>query len=93
MSEDEILVQLTSLHAEMLTAIGALRDRIEAIDAKQGQLLEEAVRTRSDVMARIDRVQDSITQLRNEMVVNFGSAELPSWVIRNHGSSPVRSEN
>ena len=45
------------------------------IVALVGRVQAEATRTRSDIMARMDRLQDAITAIRDDIAVNFGTPD------------------
>lgn len=46
----------------------AATERLDRLEASQNKL-------RADVMERIDRVQNAVTQLRDDHVVNFGASD------------------
>jgi chromosome segregation ATPase len=60
--------EVGTLRSDVTTEIGALRSEI-------GTLRSEHVETRTAIMGRVDRVQESVEQLRNEMKVNWATAD------------------
>ncbi len=75
--------------------IEALGGRVEALDAKveaQGRQVGSAIaslrsdldKAKFDLMARIDRVQDTVTAMRDDITVNFGRSDQAEMVIGAH---------
>ena len=54
--------------ASLREDLASLRTDMSRLDAKQTSL-------RVDIMARMDRLQNSLTGIRNDISVNFGSAD------------------
>lgn len=54
--------------ADILAALGRLEAGQERLEGALGQL-------RAVVMERIDRLQDSMTAIRDDIAVNFGTAD------------------
>ncbi len=65
--------------AAMETRIAAIETRMDAQDETLGRfradLVDELGRTRSVLMARMDRLQDALVSQHEADVVNFGAAE------------------
>jgi len=65
--------------AAMETRIAAMETRMDAQDETLGRfradLVDELGRTRSVLMARMDRLQDALVSQHEADVVNFGAAE------------------
>ena len=64
MSDDRILAELA-----------AMRGELTELKSGQASILAEQNRTRGDVMARIDRLADQVSALREDAAVAFGAAE------------------
>ena len=81
MSEDQVahvLAALDRLEAGQ-TQLGAHLDRLEAGQTQLGAHLDRLeagqVQLRVDIMARIDRVQDTLTAVRDDITVVMGRAD------------------
>jgi len=76
--ETRIAAVETSI-AAMETRIAAIETRMDAQDETLGRfradLVDELGRTRSVLMARMDRLQDALVSQHEADVVNFGAAE------------------
>ena len=59
----------------ILTAIEALVGRLDQMDGRLDRLEAGQNKLRADVMERIDRVQNAVTQLRDDYAVNFGASD------------------
>jgi chromosome segregation ATPase len=55
--------------------IGGIRGEIDGIRVRMDGLQGEVNRMRSDIMERIDRVQYTLDQTRDEIVVNFANTD------------------
>ena len=74
----------TLLHAihEIKGSVGGLRQDFGGLRQDFDGLRQEQTRTRVDVMARIGRLQDEVTTLRDEAFVTFARAERVERVTR-----------
>ncbi len=76
--QDAVAAVETSI-AAMETRIAAIETRMDAQDETLGRfradLVDELGRTRSVLMARMDRLQDALVSQHEADVVNFGAAE------------------
>jgi flagellar hook-associated protein FlgK len=48
---------------------------LERLVQGQAKLDSDVTRLRSDLMARMDRIQNAITAIRDDIAVNFGTAD------------------
>ena len=75
----EVVAEIGTLRSEVVAEIGTLRSEVVAeigrLWGEIGALRSENVATRTAIMDRIDRVQDAVEQLRNEMKVNWATAD------------------
>ncbi len=73
MSDDPILAALARLE----TGQAAMAARLGRLEAGIGTLATrtELGETRAAIMERIDRVQDSLTAIRDDIAVNMGTAD------------------
>jgi hypothetical protein len=55
-----------------MAAVLAVLDRLEK---GQAATREDMKKLRSDLMSRMDRLQDGLTAIRDDIAVNFGTAE------------------
>ena len=71
-----------------------LESRIEVglarLEARQTQLEISLIAVRTDVMGRMDRLQDTVKSMRDDIIVNFGRADRVSLVAAS-ASSEVRA--
>lgn len=65
---DPVLAALARLEAGQ----EALADRLDRMQQRQGT---DLAAHRTDLMARLDRLQDSITAIRDDITVNMGAAD------------------
>lgn len=65
MSEDRILAELSAIRTEL----SAVRTEVNQLRAGQDRL-------RVEVMARIDRLQDVVGQVRDDMSVNYSAWQI-----------------
>ncbi|QYU66334.1 DUF1664 domain-containing protein [Leptolyngbya sp. 15MV] len=83
-----------ALRAEMATRanMDALRADMDALRAEMGNLATHAeldqlnaalVRARAEIMARIDRLQEALTQQQDESVVNYAASNRAEEMIKN----------
>jgi|SRR6185437_12717944 len=63
------------VNARILSALDSLRAGQAKLEAGLAMLEEGQARLRLDLMARIDRLQDTLTAEQEANVVNFGAAE------------------
>jgi hypothetical protein len=61
--------------ASLRTDMVSLRADIASLQAGVGSLREDTNGLRIDIMGRMDRLQDTLTIQRDELVVNYGAAE------------------
>jgi len=71
--------ELTGLHEEQV-----------GFRKEQAKLLEEYTCLRTDLMARLDRLPDSLTLARDDIVVNFGASDRIENIARS-ASNEVRA--
>lgn len=69
---DGVRTELGTRIGSVETTLGA---RIDAVGATTTRLEARLDRVRGDVMDRIDRLQDGLTQLTEGMIVDLGAAE------------------
>jgi methyl-accepting chemotaxis protein len=62
------ITQLTDVTVNLVRDVKALRDG-------QAELQESLGRARVDLMERMDRMQDAVTGIRDDISVNFGASE------------------
>jgi predicted nuclease with TOPRIM domain len=55
--------------------LGHLDDRLGHLDGRLGHLEQGVDRLRIDLMARMDRLQDGLASVRNDVIVNYGNTE------------------
>jgi chromosome segregation ATPase len=55
--------------------IDQLDQRIDKIEQRGEDTYRELIKTRSDIMARIDRLQDDVTSMRDDLWVTFNRAD------------------
>ena len=55
--------------------LGGVEQGQRDLVALVGRVQAEATRNRSDIMARMDRFQDAVTAIRDDIAVNFGTAD------------------
>lgn len=70
--------EITGLHTEITglrADVADLRIRIDRLEADVASVKADAHATRSAIMDRIDRLQNTIDQLRSEMTVNWAMAD------------------
>jgi len=63
------------VNGRILTALDSLQAGQAKLDAGQTRLEEGQVKLRVELMGRMDRLQDVITGLREDVAVNFGRAD------------------
>lgn len=59
----------------ILDAIGRLDQKVDRLDQKVDQLANDVTGLRVDLMARVDRLNDALGQLRDDMSVNFSNTD------------------
>jgi uncharacterized coiled-coil DUF342 family protein len=67
----QVRVELTEVRAELTQSVAALATRTELT-----QVRAELTQMRVDLMARMDRLEDGLTAIRNDIAVNFGAADV-----------------
>jgi hypothetical protein len=76
---DQILGRLelaiTTGFAAVHGRIDQLDHRMDKLDQRMDKLDGQMIQIRTDVMERIDRLQNTLTGLRSDMLVNYGATE------------------
>ena len=54
---------------------GSMRDDLIRLEGKQDGLREELFKTRADIMERIDRLQNAVTAIQDDIAVNMGAVD------------------
>ena len=71
MSDDPVLAALTRLETGQVS----LRADLAGLGAGQGSLGADLARLRADVMDRIDRLQNTVEGMRDDIRVNCGASD------------------
>lgn len=72
----ELLSELGRNRAELRSELVQLRTEQQGEQAQlRAELLSELVQLRADLMARVDRVQNTLTSIRDDITVNMGRAD------------------
>ncbi len=78
MNEDRVLAELTAIRGDMTAMradVSGLLSRTEALESRMDRLQTEHLKTRTDIMARIDRLSDVVTALREDMRVTSAATD------------------
>jgi predicted nucleic acid-binding Zn-ribbon protein len=67
--------QLTTRLDQLTTRLDQLTTRLDQLTTRQDRSETVQIQTRADVMARMDRLQDILTGMRDDLLVNFGTAD------------------
>jgi len=70
-----LATQLARLDEKVVGVVARLAEDVSRLDGNLSRLDEKLDRTRADLMARMDRLQDAMTALRDDVTVNFGIAD------------------
>nr|WP_294517188.1 hypothetical protein [uncultured Rhodopila sp.] len=74
MNEDianRILATLERLEAGQ----GSMREDLSRLEGKHDSLRDELIKTRADIMERIDRLQNAVTAIQDDIAVNMGAVD------------------
>ncbi len=63
--------------------VGGLRDQVGSLRTGLGKLSIELAAVRADVMGRIDRLQERLESVRDDLVVNLGQAQRAEQIALN----------
>jgi chromosome segregation ATPase len=67
--------ELAQVRAELTQVRLDLMGRMDRLEAGQERLETSQTSLRADTMERMDRLQDSLTDIRNDIGVNFGASD------------------
>lgn len=79
-----------AMQAAILGEISGLRDDLGKFRAEVGKISADLNKTRTEIMERIDRLQEELTCQREDDVVNFGAAERAERIAKGPGHAPNR---
>ena len=72
---DDVTARILAVLEKLESGQEQLRNGLEQLSNGQEQLSAELTRTRADLMARMDRLEDKFTAQREGEVVNLGISE------------------
>lgn len=78
MSDDRILAELVALRAgqdQLGADLAGVRAEIDRLEAGQARLQASLDKMRGDIMARIDRLSETVSFMRDDIRVNFGTSD------------------
>lgn len=75
MSDSPVLVALAELHTTLTAQLGETPRRLDTMSARLEQIEGGQGRMRIELMDRIDRLQNHLTSLQDDVAVNFGRAD------------------
>jgi chromosome segregation ATPase len=54
---------------------GSIRDNLTRLEAGQGSIRDDLLKTRAEIMERIDRLQNTVTSIHDDIAVNMGAVD------------------
>lgn len=72
---DILLAAISNLEARLGNRLDGLESRMDRADARTDALFAELTATRSGIMDRMDRIQDALTDLKDDLTVTHATAE------------------
>ena len=62
--------------------VGGLREEVGGLRGEVGGLRGDVIRFRAEIMGRIDRLQDAVSSVRDDGIVNFARADRVESIAR-----------